>query len=481
MNGMRFKFERLFINTAMLVIAALAIEGCGNDGPAVLATPQSISYQAPTAPAVDQSTVTVSASASSGLPVKYSSLTPTVCTVDGNGAVTGIASGICTIAADQVGNFHYGPAPQQTRDIVFAFSHAVIFSAPPSLHLYDKATVSATDSSGLSISYSSATPSICSVDVGTGLVSALATGACSVSATAGTVQSIQTLSISPPTAATLPGMPSGVAATSGDAPDKVLIHIGATVSGGSRISGYTIASIPAGITASGWSSPVTVSCPTSCSGYSFTAAAVNGTGTGASSTPAEVITTYRVITTFFEPDTQPRNSIFTGTFTLNSTTGVVTNLRGKLSESMTGDPATYPLLDYNMNWLDLNNQLSALYDPTLGGLLITTFKLPTTNTLWTGSGGDGWKPGSGFGLYYGFPTATNPALGGTGNAYARIFVNTLNPMATLTSTQIDALAYADCSAGGMMGATCMTGTTVAGYGTLGTMSGYPISQVISKP
>ena len=28
-----------------------------------------------------------------------------------------------------------------------------------------------------------------------------------------------------------------------------------------------------------------------------------------------------------------------------------------------------------------------------------------------------------------------------------------------------------------MGKTCMTGTTIAGYGRIGTMRGYPISQV----
>jgi hypothetical protein len=61
-----------------------------------------------------------------------------------------------------------------------------------------------------------------------------------------------------------------------------------------------------------------------------------------------------------------------------------------------------------------------------------------------------------------------------------IFVNTANPTAALTQDQIDKLAYADCAPGGMMGATCMTGTTEAGYGTVGTMSGYPVSQVITK-
>lgn len=30
-----------------------------------------------------------------------------------------------------------------------------------------------------------------------------------------------------------------------------------------------------------------------------------------------------------------------------------------------------------------------------------------------------------------------------------------------------------------MGAVCMTGTSAAGYGAIGTMSGYPVSQVIT--
>jgi hypothetical protein len=140
---------------------------------------------------------------------------------------------------------------------------------------------------------------------------------------------------------------------------------------------------------------------------------------------------------------------------------------------MTGDPIAYP--NDTMTWLPLMYQLSSVYNPTLGGLLVTTFMLNTTNTLSTQGGGDGWSPGTGFGLYYGFPAPTNP-----GNAYAMIFVNTTNPTAALTQAQIDKLAYADCAPGGMMSAACMTGTTKAGYGTVGTMSGYPVSQIITK-
>ncbi len=204
--------------------------------------------------------------------------------------------------------------------------------------------------------------------------------------------------------------------------------------------------------------------------------ATNTIGSSPPSALADVITGYNVIETFYEPDTQPRDSIFIGSFTFNATTGTVSNLRGILSESMTGDLIAYP--NDTMTWLPLNNQLSSVYDPALGGLLVTTFKNTNTNTLTDNplyGGTDGWYPGTGSGLYYSFPAPTNP-----GNAYARIFVNTANPTAPLTQAQINMLAYADCAPGGMMGAVCMTGTTVDGYGTIGTMSGYPVSQVITK-
>ena len=183
------------------------------------------------------------------------------------------------------------------------------------------------------------------------------------------------------------------------------------------------------------------------------------------------VTTYNVLETFFEPDTQPNNTIFSGSFNYDDVTHTVSNLHGMLSEAMTGGSTGYP--NDSMNWLSLNYQLSSVYDATLGGLLVTAFLNNSTNTLSTMGGGNGWAPGSGYSMYYNFP-GTNP-----GNAYAMIFVNTTNPLAPLTQAQIDKLAYADCAAGGMMASTCMTGTTVAGYGTVGSMSGYPVSQTIT--
>lgn len=180
---------------------------------------------------------------------------------------------------------------------------------------------------------------------------------------------------------------------------------------------------------------------------------------------------YSVVTTFFEPDTQPKNTIFVGSFDYDQATHTISNLAGQLSESMTGTNAN------DMTWLNLSNQLVSWYDSTLGGTFAATFKNANTNTFWTGAGGDGWSPTSGIdagGTYFGFPKAAqNP-----GNAYALIFVPD-SPLSSLTQTQLDKLAYADCAPGGMMGAVCMTGTSVAGYGAIGTMSGYPLSQVIT--
>ena len=179
--------------------------------------------------------------------------------------------------------------------------------------------------------------------------------------------------------------------------------------------------------------------------------------------------TYSVTTTWFEPETQPYDSIFSGTFTYDDVSKTVSNLHGVLSESMTGDQLT----GTPMTWLTLNNQLATWYDATMGGTFAAAFRNPTTTTFTTSFGGDTWLPG-GEVVYAGFPTASaNP-----GNAYALIFVPD-NVLAPLTQAQIDKLAYADCAPGGMMGATCMTGTSVAGYGALGTMSGYPVSQTIT--
>lgn len=191
--------------------------------------------------------------------------------------------------------------------------------------------------------------------------------------------------------------------------------------------------------------------------------------------------TYNVTTTWFEPQTQPRNSIFEGSFVYDAQTHGISGLTGRLSESMT-DTNGKPVDADHMVWLDLNHQLQSWRDAALGGTFAAVFRNGSTDTFI----GGGWTPQYGVdtgSVYAGFPVkASNP-----GNAYALIFVPD-TPTAALTQAQINQLAYADCvptaaggmmMGGGMMGAVCMTGISADVYGTAGTMDGYPVSQTIT--
>jgi|GEM_PF-1580057 len=61
-------------------------------------------------------TTTVSATATSGLAVTFTSTSPGICSVSGN-TVTAIASGVCSIAANQAGDANYSAAPQVSQSI----------------------------------------------------------------------------------------------------------------------------------------------------------------------------------------------------------------------------------------------------------------------------------------------------------------------------------------------------------------------------
>jgi len=464
--------EKIGLGIGLAVGVALLLAGCGGDGPAIAALPQTISFSA--APAlISGGTAAVTATASSGLAPSYSSTTPGICSVNSSsGLVTDITAGVCIIAADQSGNAGFAPAAQVTQSlsVIITPSQTISFGTAPTLILYGHGIVSAAASSGLAVSYSSTTPAICSVNSSAGDVTDIAVGDCTIAANQSgnssynaATQVTQTISVTVPSGSTsVPSAPTGVRATIGSTQGTVTVSfIGPAFSGGSPITGYTVISNPGGITATGTSSPITVTCPSSCTGYAFAVIATNSVGNSVTSTQADIVTAYNVTEIFYEPETQPDNSIFTGSFIFDSTTNTVSNLTGSLTESMAGTPmATVPL----------THQLSVVSDGQ-GGLLVTTFALSSTNTFY----GGGFAPDSGAGLYYGYPSATNPASGGAGNAYATIDVNIANPASTLTRLQLNQLAYADCTALGMMGDTCMTGDV-----NLGTMGGFPLSQTITK-
>ena len=201
---------------ALATLAAAALGGC-DEGARIEARPQSITFGPAPTPAANQSTATVSATASSGLPVRYGSRTPEVCTVDAGGLVTATASGTCTIAAAQPGDSRYAAARQVTQDVTFTFQGVIEFASAPAMGVYDLATVSAVETAGLPVAYRSTTPSICAVEgAHLGLASALAEGDCIVVASAGDAQASQAIAIAAaPQGPSAPGAPSGLTASAG--------------------------------------------------------------------------------------------------------------------------------------------------------------------------------------------------------------------------------------------------------------------------
>lgn len=149
---------------------------------------QTITFSALANRTMLQTPFTVSAIASSGLPVAFSTTTPTVCTSGGtNGAtITLVGAGTCTVHADQAGNAAFNPAPAVSRSFtVSRVNQTITFGALGNRTMLQTSfTVSATASSGLPVTFTSTTPGVCATSGVTGTtVSLLTPGTCTINAT----------------------------------------------------------------------------------------------------------------------------------------------------------------------------------------------------------------------------------------------------------------------------------------------------------
>jgi MBG domain (YGX type)/Bacterial Ig-like domain (group 3)/Chlamydia polymorphic membrane protein (Chlamydia_PMP) repeat len=142
---------------------------------------QGISFAAPTGVTSGAADFDLGATASSGLAVSYSSKTTSVCTIV-SGELHVLAAGSCTIDADQAGDGNYNPAPQVEQTFTIGKADQTITFTAPSGISYAAADsdLGATASSGLAVSYSSKTTSICTIV--SGKLHVLAAGSCTVDA-----------------------------------------------------------------------------------------------------------------------------------------------------------------------------------------------------------------------------------------------------------------------------------------------------------
>ncbi len=148
---------------------------------AVAKKTQTISFAALAGKTIGDAAFAVSATASSSLAVTFTSTTTSVCTVSG-ATVTLVSVGTCSIAANQAGNSTYSAAPQVTQSFAVAKKIQSITFSALSGKTFGAApfSVSATASSGLAVSFSSLTTSVCTVSIST--VTLIGAGSCTIAA-----------------------------------------------------------------------------------------------------------------------------------------------------------------------------------------------------------------------------------------------------------------------------------------------------------
>jgi hypothetical protein len=125
--------------------------------------PQTISFPTITGTQYAATQLTLSATATSGLPVSFASTTPTICTV-ASGKASLLIAGTCILQATQAGNADYSPATLVQQNVVVHLAPQTInFPAIASQIVGANVTLSATASSNLTVSFASATGTVCSV------------------------------------------------------------------------------------------------------------------------------------------------------------------------------------------------------------------------------------------------------------------------------------------------------------------------------
>ncbi|NBT26940.1 MAG: hypothetical protein EBT09_10380, partial [Actinobacteria bacterium] len=131
----------------------------------VLKLEQTITFDPPGDVTLAEEGLTLQATSDSSLPVAFTSNSPEVCTVGSAGRVTLIAFGTCEVAANQGGNAIY----DQAEEVVNTFEVSKIDQAIAFDPLFDvslsvsKVSLSAVADSGLAVTFTSNTLSVCEV------------------------------------------------------------------------------------------------------------------------------------------------------------------------------------------------------------------------------------------------------------------------------------------------------------------------------
>lgn len=123
--------------------------------------------------------VSIGGTSSAGLALAYTSLTPQFCLSSSSGVITAVALGDCQVQISQAGTTIYAPASDITLVVAIRNGQTITASQLNGLILGTSATIAASSSSGLGLTFTSGAPLVCAVD-GSGRVTTLMTGTCQI-------------------------------------------------------------------------------------------------------------------------------------------------------------------------------------------------------------------------------------------------------------------------------------------------------------
>ncbi|MHC1693997.1 MAG: S-layer homology domain-containing protein [Eubacteriales bacterium] len=205
--------------------------------------------------------------------------------------VTGLTNGVAyTFTVTATNSVGPGTASAASNSVTPRAAQTITFNNPGAQNFGTSPTLTASSDSGLTVTFTSETPEVCTVTSG-GVLTFISAGTATITANqAGDGSYLPAPSVSRTFAVNpiAPGAPTGVTATAGS--EQASVSFTAPVSdGGASIIGYTVTSSPGGHTATGAGSPIKVTGLTNGVTYTFTVTATNDAGTGTASTASSSV------------------------------------------------------------------------------------------------------------------------------------------------------------------------------------------------
>jgi hypothetical protein len=187
------------------------------------------------------------------------------------------------------------------------------------------------------------------------------------------------------TATTVPQAPTIGTATDGGTGTTVSVPFTANATGGSSITGYTVASSPGGLTGTGGSSPITVSGLTTGTAYTFTVTATNANGTSTASAASNSVTpaapsSFESIATFTgngTASTYTFSSIPSGYKSLQIRVNALANGGGRTGVRLNGDSGS----NYNYHALYGFNDAVAATNSATTAAYVAGYQIGPSATL----------------------------------------------------------------------------------------------------